>query len=152
MKKKMIMLTPEQRQKLQQLVSTGTAPARKVLHARILLKTDESELGSKWSDQQIQEAFDVGLATIWRVRQRFLSQGLDDALNRHPQPERPQKRRLDGEQEAHLIALACGATAEGEGRWSLRLLASRMVKLGYVEQVSADTVRRTLKKTNSSRG
>lgn len=152
MKKKMIMLTPEQRQKLQQLVSTGTAPARKVLHARILLKSDESELGSKWSDQQIQEAFDVGLATIWRVRQRFLSQGLDDALNRHPQPERPQKRRLDGEQEAHLIALACGATAEGEGRWSLRLLASRMVKLGYVEQVSADTVRRTLKKTNSSRG
>lgn len=152
MKKEMIMLTQEQRQKLQQLASTGTAPARKVLHARILLKSDESELGPKWSDQQIQEAFDVGLATIWRVRQRFLSQGLDGALNRRPQPERPEKRRLDGEQEAHLIALACGATAEGEGRWSLRLLASRMVKLGYVEQVSADTVRRTLKKTNSSRG
>jgi transposase len=151
-KKKMIMLTQEQRQRLQQLVSTGTAPARKVLHARILLKSDESELGPKWSDQQIQEAFDVGLATIWRVRQRFLSQGLDGALNRRPQPERPEKRRLDGEQEAHLIALACGATAEGEGRWSLRLLASRMVKLGYVEQVSADTVRRTLKKINSSRG
>jgi transposase len=151
-KKEMIMLTQEQRQKLQQLASTGTAPAGKVLHARILLKSDESELGPKWSDQQIQEAFDVGLATIWRVRQRFLSQGLDGALNRRPQPERPEKRRLDGEQEAHLIALACGATAEGEGRWSLRLLASRMVKLGYVEQVSADTVRRTLKKINSSRG
>lgn len=152
MKKKIIMLTQEQRQTLQQLVSTGTAPARKVLHARILLKSDESEPGPKWSDQQIHEAFDVGLATIWRVRQRFLSQGLDGALNRRPQPERPEKRRLDGEQEAHLIALACGATAEGEGRWSLRLLASRMVKLGYVEQVSADTVRRTLKKMNSSRG
>lgn len=152
MEKKSIVLTQEQRQRLQQLVSTGIAPVRKVQHAHILLKTDESEQGPKWSDQQIHEAFDVGLATIWRVRQRFLSQGLDDALNRRPQPERPEKRRLDGEQEAHLIALACGATAEGEGCWSLRLLASRMVNLGYVEQVSADTVRRTLKKMNSSRG
>lgn len=152
MEKKSIMLTQEQRQALQQLVSTGLAPARKVRHAHILLKADESEQGPKWTDQQIHEAFDVGLATIWRVRRRFLSQGLDDALNRRPQPERPEKRRLDGEQEAHLIALACGATAEGEGRWSLRLLANRMVKLGYVEQVSADTVRRTLKKTNSSHG
>ncbi len=79
------------------------------------------------------------------VRQRFLAAGLDHALNRRPQLERPEKRRLDGEQEAHLIALACGATAEGEGRWSLRLLASRMVQLRYVEQVSADAVRRTLK-------
>jgi transposase len=152
MGKKSIMLTQEQRQRLQQLVSTGRAPARKLQHAHILLKCDESEQGPKWSDQQIQEAFEVGLATIWRVRQRFLQQGLNDALNRRPQPERPEKRRLDGEQEAHLIALACGATAEGEGRWSLRLLASRMVQLGYVEQVSADSVRRTLKKMNSSLG
>jgi len=152
MEKKSIMLTHEQRQTLQQLVSTGTAPARKLQHAHILLKCDESEQGPKWSDQHIHEAFDVGLATIWRVRQRFLTEGLDDALNRRPQPQRPQKRRLDGEQEAHLIALACGAKAEGEGRWSLRLLASRMVQLGYVEQVSADTVRRTLKKMNSSPG
>jgi transposase len=152
MEKQSIMLTQEQRQRLQQLVSTGMAPARKLQHAHILLKGDESEQGPKWSDQQIHEAFDVGLATIWRVRQRFLLQGLDDALNRRPQPERPEKRRLDGEQEAHLIALACGATAEGEGPWSLRLLASRMMKLGYVEQVSADTVRRTLKKMNSSPG
>ena len=152
MGKKSIMLTPEQRQRLQQLVSRGRAPARKVQHAHILLKCDESEQGPKWSDQQIHEAFEVGLATIWRVRQRFLRQGLDDALNRRPQPQRPEKRRLDGEQEAHLIALACGATAEGEGPWSLRLLASRMVQLGYVEQVSADTVRRTLKKRNSSPG
>jgi transposase len=152
MGKQSIMLTQEQRQRLQQLVSTGRAPARKLQHAHILLKCDESEQRPKWSDQQIHEAFDVGLATIWRVRQRFLLQGLDDALNRRPQPERPEKRRLDGEQEAHLIALACGATAAGEGCWSLRLLASRMVKLGYVEQVSADTVRRTLKKMNSSPG
>ena len=143
MNKHPIQLTPEQRQALQHLVSRGTAPARKVQHAHILLKSDSSERGPKWCDQQIHEAFDVGLATIWRVRQRFLAEGLDDALKRRPQPERPEKRRLDGEQEAHLIALACGATAEGEGRWSLRLLASRMVQLGDVEQVSADTVRRT---------
>lgn len=152
MEKKTITLTPEQHAELQHLVSTGTAPARKLLHAHILLKADESQQGPGWSDQQIREAFAVGLATIWRVRQRFLVQGLDDALNRRPQPERPEKRRLDGEQEAHLIALACGAAAEGEGQWSLRLLASRMVKLGYVEQVSADTVRRTLKKMHSSHG
>ena len=151
-KKHTIQLTPEQRQALQHLVSTGTAPARRVQHAHILLKSDSSEQGPKWSDQQIHEAFDVGLATIWRVRQRFLAEGLDNALNRRPQPARPQKRCLDGEQEAHLIALACGATAEGEGRWSLRLLANRMVKLGYVKQVSADTVRRTLKKMNSNPG
>jgi transposase len=151
-KKHSIQLSQEQRLALQRLVSTGTAPARKLQHAHILLKADSSEQGPNWSDQQIQEAFEVGLATIWRVRQRFLSEGLDGALNRRPQPERPQQRRLDGEQEAHLIALACGATAEGEGQWSLRLLAQRMVKLGYVDQVSADTVRRTLKKINSSRG
>jgi transposase len=151
-KKYTIQLNQEQRLALQQLVSRGTAPARKLQHAHILLKSDRSEQGPKWSDQRIHEAFDVGLATIWRVRQRFLAEGLDGALNRRPQPERPQKRRLDGEQEAHLIALACGATAEGEGQWTLRLLAQRMVKLGYVEQVSADTVRRTLKKINSSLG
>lgn len=152
MEKKAISLTQEQRERLQHLVSTGTAPARKLLHAHILLKSDSSDQGPRWSDQQIHEAFAVGLATIWRVRQRFLAEGLADSLNRRPQPERPEKRRLDGEQEAHLIALACGATPEGEGQWSLRLLASRMVKLGYVEQVSADTVRRTLKKMNLSRG
>lgn len=146
MNKHTIQLGQGQRLALQHLVSTGTAPARKLQHAHILLKSDSSEQGPKWSDQQIHEALGVSLATIWRVRQRFLTEGLDDALNRRPQPERPEKRRLDGEQEAHLIALACGATAEGEGRWSLRLLAHRMVKLGYVEQVSADTVRRTLKK------
>jgi transposase len=152
MKKNQVSLSEDQRQALEQLISRGTAPARKWQHAHILLKSDTSEQGPKWSDQQIHEAFDVGLATIWRVRQRLLTEGLDDALNRRPQPERPEKRRLDGEQEAHLIALACGATVEGEGQWSLRLLASRMVQLGYVEQVSADTVRRTLKKMNSSRG
>jgi transposase len=152
MNKKQVSLSQEQRQALEQLISKGTAPARKVQHAHILLKSDSSEQGPKWSDQHIHEAFNVGLATIWRVRQRFLAEGLDDALNRRPQPERPEKRRLDGEQEAHLIALACGVAAEGEGQWSLRLLATRMVKLGYVEQLSADTVRRTLKKINSSRG
>jgi transposase len=152
MKKRTIQLSQEQRQALQQLISTGRAPARKVQHAHILLKSDSSDQGPNWSDQHIHEAFGVGLATIWRVRQRFLTEGLDAALTRRAQPERPETRRLDGEQEAHLIALACGATTEGEGRWSLRLLAQRMVKLGYVEQVSADTVRRTLKKTNSSRG
>jgi hypothetical protein len=130
MKEQSIELMQEQRQTLEQLVSQGTAPARQIRHAHILLKDDNSEWGPNWSDQQIQEAFGVGKSTIWRVRRRFAEQGLDDALKRRPQPERPGKRKLDGEKEAHLIALTCGEKPEGEGCWSLRLLANKLVKLG----------------------
>ena len=152
MKKNSVKLTQEQRQQLLQLIRSGKAPARKIMHAHILLKVDSSPDGPNWSDKQIQQAFGVGEASIWRVRRRFLEQGLADALNRRPQPERPEKRKLNGELEAHLIALTCGKKPEGEGRWSLRLLANKLVVLGEVEQVSYETVRRTLKKTNSSRG
>ncbi len=152
MKKKSVKLTQEQRQQLEQLIGSGTAPARKIMHAHILLKVDGSQEGPDWSDQQIQQAFGVGASTIWRVRRRFLEQGLADALNRRPQPQRPQKRKLHGELEAHLIAITCGEKPEGEGHWSLRLLANKLVEVGEVEQDSYETVRRTLKKTNSSRG
>ena len=152
MKKYCVKLNGEQRQQLEQLVSSGKAPARKIMHAHILLKADESQEGSHWSDEQIKQAFGVGAATIWRVRRRFVEQGLDHALNRRPQPERPEKRKLTGEVEARLIALTCGEKPEGEGRWSLRLLAHKLVVLQEVDEVSYETVRRILKKTNSSRG
>jgi transposase len=148
MKKNLVKLTQEQRQQLEQLIRSGKAPARTIMHAHILLKVDTSSDGPNWSDNQIQQAFGVGTATIWRVRRRFLEHGLADALHRRPQPERPEKRKLNGELEAHLIAITCGEKPEGEGRWSLRLLANKLVEVGEVEEVSYETVRRTLKKTN----
>ena len=148
MKKNSVKLTQEQRQQLEQLIGSGQAAARTIMHAHILLKVDSSSDGPNWSDKQIQQAFGVGESTIWRVRCRFLEQGLDDALHRRPQPERPEKRKLHGELEAHLIAITCGEKPEGEGRWSLRLLANKLVEVGEVEEVSYETVRRTLKKTN----
>lgn len=122
------------------------------MHARILLKADSGKDGPNWSDTQISEALEVSLPTSWRVRRRFVEGGLDDALNRRPQPQRRSLRIVDGEKEAHLIALTCGEKPEGEGRWSVRLLAERFVKLGEVEQVSHEMVRQVLKKTSSSRG
>lgn len=152
MSKYIVKLDGEQRSGLEQLIRSGQAPARKLMHARILLKADSGEDGPNWPDTQISEALEVSLPTIWRVRRRFVERGLDDALTRRPQPERPGKRIFDGEKEAHLIALTCGEKPEGEGQWSLRLLAERLVKVGEVEQVSHETVRQVLKKTNSSRG
>jgi len=152
MKKKSIVLSKEQRQALEQLASKGAAPARKIKHAEVLLKIDESEHGPNWSDKQVKEAFGVGEATIWRLRQRFFGQGLEDPLNRRPQPERPEKRKVDGEQEAHLIALTCSPVPEGYQRWTMRVLADKLVELGYFEQIDHKTVWVVLKKTNSSRG
>ena len=141
-----------QRAGLEQLIRSGQASARKLMHARLLLKADSGEGGPNWPDTRISVALEVSVPTIWRVRRRFVEQGVDDALNRRPQPERPTKRIFDGEKEAHLIALTCGEKPEGEGCWSVRLLAERLVKIGEVEQVSYETVRRVLKKTSSSRG
>jgi transposase len=152
MKKNSIELSQEQRQGLEHLVSTGKASARKIKHAEVLLKIDSSEHGANWSDDQVKAAFGVGETTIWRIRRRFRDQGLEDALNRRRQPERPEKRKLDGEQEAHLIALTCSPAPDGYQRWTMRLLADKLVELGYVEQIDHKTVWVALKKTNSSRG
>jgi transposase len=152
MSKYSVKLEREQRGGLEQLIRSGQASARKLMHARILLKADSGEDGPNWPDTRISEALEVSVPTIWRVRRRFVEQGVDAALNRRPQPERPTKRIFDGEKEAHLIALTCGEKPDGEGRWSVRLLADRLVKMGEVEQVSYETVRRVLKKTSSSRG
>ena len=150
-KKYHVTLTPEERAELEQQVSAGKAAARKLAHARILLKADEAEGGPGWGDEQIAEALDVGLSTVARVRQRFVEEGLEAALVRRP-TARTYARRLDGAGEARLTALACSAPPDGRKRWTLGLLADRMVALGHAEQLSYETVRRVLKKVRPSRG
>jgi hypothetical protein len=131
---------------LESLVAKGKAAARKLARARALLKADCSDLGPAWSDEQIGDALDLGPITVHRVRRAFVEGGLEGALARRPLPRR--RRMLDGEQEAHLIALACGSPPVGRRRWTLRLLADRMVALGHVDGVSHETIRRTLQKTS----
>lgn len=145
-KKFVVRLSVEERAQLESLVAKGKAAARKLTRARILLKADCSPLGPAWSDDQISEALDLGAITVHRVRRSFVEGGLDGALVRRSLPRRP--RLLDGDQEAHLIALACGNPPAGRCRWTLRLLADRLVELGHVEKVSHETIRRTLKKTS----
>ena len=150
-KKYIISLTSEEREELEQLTKTGKAAAYKVNHARILLKSDINQEGGGWIDAAISQALDISVSTIERVRQRFVEQGLEEALGRKKQKRR-KAPRLDGDQEAHLLAITCSEPPEGHGHWSLRLLAERMVELEYVETVSHETVRQTLKKMNSNPG
>jgi transposase len=146
-KKYRVRLSGQERKHLEKLVRKGKAHARKLLYARILLKADEA--GPAWTDERIAEAFEVSVATVARERRRFCEEGLEVALL-PKKPGRPRRRVLDGRAEAHLIALACSSAPEGRDHWPLRLLADRMVELGYVESLSYETVRRTLKKTASS--
>ena len=145
-KRFVVRLSVDERQELESLVTKGKAAARKLTRARILLKADCGGLGPCWTDRQISDALDVGLITVHRVRRSFVEEGLEGALVRRPLPRR--LPMFDGDQEAHLIALACGSPPAGRRRWTLRLLASRLVELGHVGHVSHETVRRTLKKTN----
>ncbi len=148
--KHMVRLSDAERRELRRLLGAGTAPTRTLTHARILLKADASPTGPSWTDSQIREACDVGLATIGRVRHAFVIRGLDAALHRKA-TTRQYHRALDGRQEARLVALSCGTPPEGQARWSLRLLTERFIELeGAV--VSDETVRRVLKKTRSSPG
>jgi len=144
-------LTDDERYQLKQLVSAGTASVRKVRRAQILLKSDSSEGGPKWSYQAICEAFNVSQPTISEVRRAYVEGGLEAAINRK-KLERVYEHRLDGVAEAHLIALACTEPPGGHERWTLRLLRDRMIKLAYVENVSHETIRTTLKKMNLSLG
>ena len=152
MKKKYIVtLTDEERRSLRTLVSCGKGAARKLTHARILLKADAGRGGFGWTDAAISEGVDVGTATVERVRKRFVEEGLEAALV-PAKSNRVYERKLDGDGEAHLIALTCSESPPGRSRWTLRLAADRMVALGYVESLSKDTVHRVLKKTRSSLG
>ena len=148
MKKYVVRLSGEERKSLKSVVSSGKGPARMFTRARILLKADVGEGGPGWSDEKIGEAFDVTVQTIERVRKQLVEEGLEAVLSRRKYIQKVSRRKLDGDAEAHLIALACSETPEGYTRWSLRLLADRMVELGYIESVSHEAVRRVLKKTS----
>lgn len=147
-----VTLTPEEREQLRAMVSAGKAAARKLTHARILLKADEAEGGPGWADEQIAEALDVGLSTVWRVRRRFVEEGIEAAVAPKP-TTRVYARKLDGAGEARLVKLACSKPPQGRKRWTLQLLADQLVVLGHAEEgLSYETVRRVLKKTRSSPG
>ncbi len=119
----------------------------KLNRARILLKADRGEEGENWTDEQISEAFYVSVATVERTRKTLVEEGLEEALERKTHKNR-KKRIIQGDEEAHLIALACSNPPEGRCKWTLRLLADKMVELEYVDTVSHETIRRALKKTN----
>jgi transposase len=133
------------------LVNTGRAAAVKLLHARILLKADVSAGSRRWTDTELADALDTSASTVHRVRQAFVEQGLEAALARK-RPTGRQYRKLDGSQEAQLIAVACSPPPAGRVRWTLKLLADKLVTLEVVDAISAECVRTTLKKTTANRG
>jgi transposase len=142
-------LTPEEREMLKQLVSSGKSNAQQLSRARILLKADIGAPEGGWTDEQIMRGLDVGRVTVERVRKSFVENGLEATL-KPKRPPRLHRRVLDGKQEAQLIQLACSSPPDGRQGWTLRLLASEMVRLEIVDSISHETVRRTLKKTTSS--
>jgi hypothetical protein len=146
-----VTLTEEERVGLERMVSTGKAAAKKLVRARILLLANEATGGSAFADPEIVAALGCGRATVERVRKQFIEEGVEATLV--PKPRlRMYQRRLDGQAEAHLVALTCSPAPAGRAKWSLRLLADQMVALEHVDSLSHETVRRTLKKTRSSRG
>jgi transposase len=147
--KYIVRLTDEERHTLQQLVVGPRVARDKALRARMLLKADVD--GPSWHDGQIADAFEVGLSTIHRLRQRFVEVGLDAALARQPST-RTKPRKLDGAHEARLVAIACSQAPAGRASWTLRLLADKLVELELVESIGRETVRQTLKKMTSSLG
>jgi transposase len=151
MAKYMVELHEEERQQLSTLITTGRAAAAKLLHARILLKADVREGSRCWTDAEIAVALDTSESTVHRVRQAFVERGWEAALSRQ-RPTGRQYRKLDGAQEARLIALACSAPPVGRAQWTLKLLADKLVALDVVDTISAECVRTTLKKTTSNRG
>lgn len=151
MKKYRVTLEVEERGQLQQLLAKGKADVRRLKHAQILLAADEPENTPGKTDGLIAQTLAVGTATVERVRRRFVEEGLELALSPYRTAKRRHRTKLDGRQEAHLIATACSEPPAGRARWTLRLLADTMVELKLVDTISYETVRQTLKKMNSSR-
>jgi transposase len=149
-KKFVVELTSEERKQLTMLINKGKTAGYRIRHAQMLLKIDQGEHGPAWSDTRVAEAFGAHITTLERLRKRFVEEGLEAALERHNRKN--YTRKLDGDAEAHLIAIACSEPPEGRSEWTLRLLADKLVELNVVDSVSHMTVSRTLKKTNLSRG
>lgn len=139
-KRYIVDLTPQEREHLLGLLRRGKVSARMLTRARILLKADEG-----LSDEQIAQALHAGVATVSRLRKRFVEEGFQSALKERPRSG--QAPKLTGKQQAHLIATACSKAPEGRTRWTLRLLADKVVELGFAESISPETVRKVLKKT-----
>ena len=150
-KKYKVTLTADERQTLHELIATGKAAARKLVHARILLKADASDDGLHWPDWRIADALEVSIDTVERVRQRFVEDGFDASLERKKRLTPPRPIKLDGRAEARLIALACSPPPEDRARWTMQLLADKLVDLEVVESISDETVRTVLKKTSCNR-
>lgn len=150
-KKYLVTLTAAEREQLNAMITAGTASAKKLAHARVLLKADQGENGPAWVDEVIAEAVEVSTDTVARVRQRFVEQGLEAALVRKKQDRPSRERVLDGSAEARLLAVACSDPPDGRAAWTLTMLADKLVELEVVESVSRESVRRVLKKTPSSR-
>ena len=152
MKKYIVELSRDERTYLNQLVAHGKAEGYKIKHAQILLKADQAKGSPGWKDKQICEAYDCHITTIENVRRRFVEQDFESALGRAKRGPQPHRRKLDGDAEATLVALACSEAPEGQSRWTLRLLASRLVELGVVDEISHMTVKRVMKKTSLNLG
>ncbi len=150
-KRYVVTLTPDERTQLEGLTRAGKRSARTITRARILLLTDQGDGGPGWEDRRVADALGCGHRTVERIRERFVTEGLDAALTHTTPANPPRQPVLDGAAEAKLIALACSATPDGRRAWTLRMLADKLVELEVVEAVSYETVRRTLKKTRSSR-
>lgn len=142
-----VALTQSEREELLSITKGGTHTSKKVIHALILLNCDEGEFSDKVNNEDVARVLKIGERTIDRVKRKFVEEGFDAALENKP-TTRVYKRKADGDVEAHLIALSCSEAPEGFSRWTLRLLAQKMVELEYAEEMSHETVRRVLKKTN----
>jgi transposase len=145
MKKYVVDLNEQEKERLEDLTTKGKSGARKIRRARILLLADEGYI-----DKEIARVLGAAVTTVERVRKRFVEEGLEAALSERPRPGAA--RKLNGHQEAYLVALACSDPPEAKKRWSMRLLADRLVEVGVVDELSDETVRRTLKKGTSNRG
>lgn len=147
-KKYIVRLTAEERRQLTEIVTKGKASAHRITHAHILLKTDVSAGGSGWTDTMTAESFGVDTNTVYNIRQRFVEGGLEESLNRKPRSMPGRQRILDGAGEAKLIAMSCGQPPTGRTRWTLHLLADKLVAMKVVDSISHETVRQALKKTS----
>jgi transposase len=150
-KKYVVRLSGEERERLEALLRKGKSPARRQLKARILLKADVSESGEGWSDSRIIEALETSASMVYRVRKQLVEEGFEAVLSRKQRATPPVPKIFDGEKEAKLIALACSKPPKGRVRWTLRLLETKVVELQIVDRASDSTIGRTLKKTRSSR-
>ena len=149
-KRYVVRLSAEERERLEGLIRKGKSPARRLLKARILLKADVSPAGEEWSDSQIIDALDTSISMVYRVRKQWVEEGLEAVLSRKQRATPAVQRIFDGEKEAKLIALACSKPPKGRVRWTLRLLENKVVELNIVDRASDSTIGRTLKKTFSS--